>query len=356
MPDTPGQWHDISKELADSEIHSSAPCRVDCGGSTDHRLTGLLCRPWHPATATIALDLRASVRLSAHTAGLIAVESPTLGASEVEPPDVPLSGPLGIAFAVLAHYGLSGIRARIDTDVPLRSGLGGSGSFTVAMIGALEAAANGRRGAALERPDIVRLAHHIEDALRGGTGLQDQAAAAYGGVRLWEWRYGGRLDFVGSELTTRLNDLEQRLLVAYSGHPHPPTDHGVSVLTTVKKTGQLGLVGRVSGVARRFAAAISAGKYVEAGHALSEEGRLRGLLLPDLIPAADGVLIDAAERAGCGVRFAGRGGGGCIWALGEVAPIQEVRARWEQIFQQRGSGQILPVRLATDGLRVETRQ
>src|SRR5687768_10360528 len=145
MHDAQSRWHDISQDLADAEIHSSTPCRVDCGGSTDHRLTGLLCRPWDPATATIALERRAVVTMSAHDPGLISVDSSSLGATEVEPPDVPLSGPLGIAFAVLAHYGLCGLRVRIDSGIPLRSGLGGSGSFTVAMIGAMEAAANGRR-------------------------------------------------------------------------------------------------------------------------------------------------------------------------------------------------------------------
>ncbi len=69
------RWTDVSGKLREQQVEASAPCRVDCGGSTDHRLTGLLCRAASPATATIALDLRTVVRLEPHDPGRLAVEA-----------------------------------------------------------------------------------------------------------------------------------------------------------------------------------------------------------------------------------------------------------------------------------------
>ncbi len=132
------RWTDISGKLREQQVEASAPCRVDCGGSTDHRLTGLLCRAASPATATIALDLRTVVRLEPHDPGRLAVEAGGLGVEDASLDELPLDGVLGLGFAVLASMGVRGVKAVIEAPVPVRSGLGTSGAVTVAMLGALQ--------------------------------------------------------------------------------------------------------------------------------------------------------------------------------------------------------------------------
>ena len=72
--------------------------------------------------------------------------------------------------------------------------------------------------------DVLHLAYHLEDAVSSGKcGIQDQAAAAYGGVHLWEWRYGERGPlFTSTSLLERKaqKELSDRILVAYSGESH----------------------------------------------------------------------------------------------------------------------------------------
>jgi D-glycero-alpha-D-manno-heptose-7-phosphate kinase len=188
---------DLSQLLSNFDIRSSAPCRLDCGGSTDYSLTSMLCKHWFPATINIGLELRTTVYLEPYTSGKILVESRNFGEQEICVPQLPLSGSLGLVFAILAYFGVHGVRVVINSQSPPHSGLGGSGTVSVALIGALFKTLSLIREEIYNIHDIVLLAHSIEDSLYGNTGLQDQAAAAYGGIHLWEWKFSKFLDFDG---------------------------------------------------------------------------------------------------------------------------------------------------------------
>jgi D-glycero-alpha-D-manno-heptose-7-phosphate kinase len=73
-------------------------------------------------------------------------------------------------------------------DVPASSGLGGSSSFAVGLLNALHA----YRGERVTAGQLAEEASHIEiDILRQPIGKQDQYAAAFGGLNLFEFRKGG---------------------------------------------------------------------------------------------------------------------------------------------------------------------
>ena len=333
-------------------ITASAPCRVDCGGSTDHRLTGLLGRRWDPATTTIALDLRTTVSIRRHKPGRILVESAVLGSEEATPPTLPLAGPLGLIFAVVGHFGVDGIRVTVDAGAPIRSGLGGSGAATVATIGALRELAALPKRQARNPQAVALLAHHLEDALYNNTGLQDQAAAAYGGVYLWRWRYADQLDFDGEMLLADPTGLASHVLVAYSGKPHLGS-RSSAVLETLRRTGDLGPLREISAQARAMGEALRTGDYRAASRALSAEFEIRGRLMKeDIVRSEDEMLLGAARDHNCGVRFAGHGGGGSLWAIGEATAITALRSEWERILSLQSSGFVFPPGLSPDGLRV----
>ena len=64
-------------------------------------------------------------------------------------------------------------------------------------------------------------------------------------------------------------------------------------------------------------------------------------------------LIQAAREQGCGGRFTGAGGGGCIWAIGEISAIDPLRNIWEKILSQNPEARLLNVQIDSDGLIVE---
>jgi D-glycero-alpha-D-manno-heptose-7-phosphate kinase len=344
------KWIDLSKLLIDYTVTGSAPCRLDCGGSTDHRLTALLCRHWLPATTNICLELRTTIYLEPHTSGKILVKSNDLGEQEACIPKLPLTGPLSLVYAVLAYFAVHGVCVIIDSQAPPYSGLGGSGAVSVATIGALIKALSLLKAEACNIHDIVLLAHNIEDSLYGNTGLQDQAAAAYGGIHLWEWKFTDVLDFTGRQLICNPLELEKHIILASTGITHPSSHQGSSFLNVFKRNGNLELLVQISEQARVFAEAIQAENYEQAGCALSAEFNLRSQVMPDLLPEDDQVLAEAAMEAGCGVKPTGHGQGGCIWAIGTKEAIAQTEKRWKDIFGQRGFGYLLPVSIARSGL------
>lgn len=346
------EWIDLSKLLGKYRVTSSAPCRLDCGGSTDHRLTALVCRRWHPATTNIALDLRTTVVLRPYVSGKILVESRNIGREEANIPVMLLSGRFGLVFAIAAHFGIHGVHIAIESQSPPQSGLGGSGALAVAMIGAvLRALSIQKSESPYPSQKIVLLAHNIEDSLYENSGLQDQASAMYGNIHQWEWKYDSRLNFSGRKIPFNRTELEDHLLLAYTGKVHPTSQKGSMALQMFKRSGNLELMNHISKQARIFAEAIQFDDYERAAQALSAELALRSRLIPDIIPEDDRVLLRTANGSGCGAKVAGHGGGGCIWAIGTKDAVNETRRQWESIFKNRGSGYLLPVSIATNGMR-----
>jgi D-glycero-alpha-D-manno-heptose-7-phosphate kinase len=75
-------------------------------------------------------------------------------------------------------------------------------------------------------------------------------------------------------------------------------------------------------------------------------------MTPDVLDGTGRTLAAAARRAGCGARFTGAGGGGCIWAVGEAAAIDGLRPRWAEILATRPGAGLLSAGVAAQGLLI----
>jgi len=349
------KWTDLSEFLTHEHVDGSAPTRLDCGGSTDHRLTGLLCRSWQPATANIAIDLRARVSLRPYGTGKVFLDINGIGQQEFTPPQLPLKGPFALVSAVVCYFGVHGFYIYIRTDFPFQSGLGGSGAVAIALIGAIYTALNHKTPPPRDFPGIAQLAHNLEDSLFRNTGMQDQAAALYGGANLWEWQYAERLDFKRQQLVSDLSSLDEHILLAYLGRPHLQSQNGSQTLEKFKETGALSLFVSISDQARRFAESLKEQDYRSAGESLTAAYQLRSTLLP-VLPPDDLELIEMAANAQCGVSVTGRGGGGCIWAIGEKQDIADLKKQWTSAFDRRKVGYLLPVNTSGQGLEVSIKR
>ena len=83
------------------------------------------------------------------------------------------------------NYGLD---LHYSTDVPARSGMGSSSAFTVGLVNALY----GMQGKMANKRKLAVDAIHIERDLIGEVvGIQDQVAAAFGGLNYIEFKKGG---------------------------------------------------------------------------------------------------------------------------------------------------------------------
>ncbi|MBF0302038.1 MAG: galactokinase, partial [Desulfamplus sp.] len=53
---------------------------------------------------------------------------------------------------------------------------------------------------------------------------------------------------------------------------------------------------------------------------------------------------------GCGARFTGAGGGGCLWAIGEKSNIAALKNGWENIVDKESDADILETKVDFEGI------
>lgn len=334
----------IREALERSPVEASAPCRVDSGGTWDIKALALPMAPVQPVTVNIALSLRTKVTLALFKKGRVRISSHGFCREEEHPADsLPFLSPFGVFFAALAHFGCSGVQVHIEAASPVKAALGGSSTALIALIKALSELAALAGQPRLSRKEILHLGYHLEDAVSPGKcGIQDQAAAVYGGVNQWLWRYESTQTlFSRKPLLNRSGQraLSEHMLVAYSG-----TSHVSSRINQAWIKGFLsgktrpGWV-KVNQLVRELGRRIGNKEWREAARTLRREMAVRREITPDaLIPVTER-LIQAAEDLGCGARFTGAGAGGSVWALGEKEAIDTLRTRWRDLLAPvKGAG------------------
>lgn len=84
----------------------------------------------------------------------------------------------------------------------------------------------------------------------------------------------------------------------------------------------------------------------DAAKALNNEEHLRRKLLSFAPRKKTLWLIERARQLGCGIKFAGRGDGGCLWAIGPEVSI----SRFKKACQDYG--QFFPLVVDREGLTV----
>jgi D-glycero-alpha-D-manno-heptose-7-phosphate kinase len=339
-----------------NRVEASAPCRVDSGGTWDIRSMALPMQAIEPVTLNIALSLRTRVDLLPFEDGRIKVSSE--GFPETDAHDfktLPFDSTFGLFYAAVSFFGFHGLEVRIASDSPAKAALGGSSTALVALIKALSKLAVLAGKPALPQRDILHLAYHLEDSTSSGKcGIQDQAAAVFGGVNLWRWRFGDmHAPYERQPLLDRKGqrELSDRLLVAFSGKSHVSARINQGWLKGfLSGRTRAGWV-EANGIVRRLAQALADRKWDQAASLLRGEMAVRRVITPDALIPVTAKLIQQAEQAGCGARFAGAGAGGSVWALGEKKRIQELKTLWRSTLAPiRGAG-ILDCAVESRGVR-----
>lgn len=118
--------------------------------------------------------------------------------------------------AILGWKGCDkGLEIHHDGDLPSRSGLGSSSSFTVGLIHALKAL----NGKYITKEDLAKNAIHVEQNIIGeNVGSQDQVSAAFGGFNRIEFKHND--SFQASPVILdkdRLRELQSHLMLCFTG-------------------------------------------------------------------------------------------------------------------------------------------
>lgn len=141
----------------------------------------------------------------------------------------------------LLHAGIdSDVEIHYVGDLPARTGLGSSSSFTVGLLHALYAL----RGEAVDHARLAREAVHVEhQRIRERIGVQDQYTCAHGGLVRLRFGRDGTVSTSSLELRPgRLEELRAHLLLVYTGvtrMAHDVLDEQLERTRSGAVTGQL---------------------------------------------------------------------------------------------------------------------
>jgi D-glycero-alpha-D-manno-heptose-7-phosphate kinase len=126
-----------------------------------------------------------------------------------------------------------GLEIHHDGDLPARSGLGSSSSFTVGLVHALAAL----KGSYVSKEQLARDAIHIEQNVIGeNVGSQDQVAAAYGGFNRIEFLPSGGFQVSPVILSKkRLKDLQKHLMLCFTGFSRIASEVAQSQIANLAK-------------------------------------------------------------------------------------------------------------------------
>jgi D-glycero-alpha-D-manno-heptose-7-phosphate kinase len=349
--------HHFRQILEFPPVEVSAPCRIDMGGTLDINTFHFPLRCLEPCTVNIAIELRTRVRLFPYRAGIVKVSSKGFDSEEYPLQEAPFNQPLGLMFAIAAYFRAEGVHIEIESSSPPRSALGGSSAAAVALVAAFSKVLEKTENIPpLSRPKIAMLAHRLEGSVAGvPCGLQDQLAAVYGGVHSWYWQDGlGESSFRKETLVRKSSyrKLEEHLLLAYCGIPHESKNINGRWVRQFVSGRNRELWAEIAGCTKSFAGALKAGNFKDARGFMNRELAIRREMTPDVIDEIGEKLVDAALENNCGARFAGAGGGGCIWAMGEAKDISRLRGVWIKVLAGRKEACLLDVKIDRKGLRI----
>ena len=107
-----------------------------------------------------------------------------------------------------------GIEIHIVNELPAKTGLGSSSSFTVGLLNVLHS----YQGKKIDKIQLAKMAIHVEQDIIGEkVGVQDQSAAAIGGFNKLEFLPNQILVNPLADYSDRLSALEENLMLFYTG-------------------------------------------------------------------------------------------------------------------------------------------
>jgi D-glycero-alpha-D-manno-heptose-7-phosphate kinase len=201
-----------------------------------------------------------------------------------------------------------GLEVHHDGDLPARSGLGSSSSFTVGMLHALHAL----RGRMPDKRRLARDAIHVEQNLiRENVGCQDQVAVAYGGFNRIDFDPTGEFHLLKIILTPeRLEAFQNHLLLVFTGVSRTASDiAGEKIKAVPAKKKELTAMQDMVETAVKILN--GDGPFEDFGRLLDESWQIkRGLSEKVSTAHIDSIYARALKAGAVGGKLLGAGGGG----------------------------------------------
>jgi D-glycero-alpha-D-manno-heptose-7-phosphate kinase len=244
---------------------------------------------------------------------------------------------------VLKMMELQGVEIHHDGDLPSRSGLGSSSSFTVGILHGL----NAMLGKMMTKEQLARIAINVEqELLKENVGVQDQIAAAYGGLNKIEIHPDGSFNVSPITLRAeRLAALEDSLLLFYTGTSRFASEiAGEKIRSIPNKTAELH---RMRQMVDEGVEILNNGSDLgDFGRLLDEAWQIKRELSSKVAPKfVDEIYAKARAAGALGGKLLGAGGGGFMLFFVEPERRQEVLTALEHLL-------VVPIKFDYSGSQI----
>lgn len=237
-----------------------------------------------------------------------------------------------------------GLEVHHDGDLPARSGLGSSSSFTVGLINAL----NALEGRYISKEELASQAIYVEqEVIRESVGSQDQISAAFGGFNRIDFHPDGRFEVDPIVLPReRQDELHRHLMLCFTGLSRFATEVAKSKIDNfgVRKA-ELTRIGEMVNEAIRILRN-PATPIEQFGRLLNDAWRFKRSLSDKVSTVEIDRIYETARKCGAiGGKIIGAGGGGFLLLFVPPDAQPAVRTKLAHLVH-------VPFKFESDGSRV----
>ena len=225
---------------------------------------------------------------------------------------------------MLEKYGIKeGLEIGYNADLPARSGLGSSSSFTAGLLNALHAL----KGIKLTKRELLVKTLEIEhDVMQENSGSQDQAAAAYGGFNFIQFSQESGIN-VQKVIAPDVNlkKIEDSVLLVFTGIQRFANNIEEDKIAQIKSKKSYYTTMHQMAIDAYAQLQSTNFSIVEFGKLLSESWKIKQNLSDKVSNSQVGLIHEAGMSAGAlGAKLLGAGGGGFVLFLVEPDQRQQI--------------------------------
>jgi len=223
-----------------------------------------------------------------------------------------------------------GIEIHHDGDLPARTGLGSSSSFTVGLLNGLYAL----KGIMPSKERLAKEAIYVEqDLCKENVGCQDQTLAAYGGFNFIE--FGGREHLRVRTITVtpeKIKELQSHLMMFFTGFSRNASEiAGHQIKNIPKKNKEIKTMYQMTIEALGI---LNGGKIMDFGKLLHESWLLKRSLSEKIsTPTIDEIYNLARKNGALGGKLLGAGGGGFVLIFAPVEKQKAIRKKLKTLLE-----------------------
>lgn len=226
---------------------------------------------------------------------------------------------------------LDGVEIHHDGDLPARSGIGSSSSFTVGLLNALYAL----KEKMMTADDLAKQAIHVEQSLIGeSVGIQDQIIAAHGGIRIMELGLGN--NWTTSPLILSkdyLLEFEKHILLGFSGVSRMAEKHAKVHVDNIKAGKTNHQLREISALAHEALHAFKKESSLEKiGKLLNLGWQIKRKLAENITADwMDDLYSTAISEGAFGGKLMGAGGGGFFFFIAPPEKHKQIKSKLSSI-------------------------